>query len=142
MTDTANLTVRVIAWIDDLLLIGVPILVVGITLFHFEWNALLFFIVVFTLYATITPVLTSGYTLGKRIVGIRIISPDSRVSFKTIVIRHILTSTIYILSCGVALIISIAMTKYRSDKKSLHDYFARTTVVYRKQQLKQNIPAV
>lgn len=129
MNETASLIVRIIAWIDDLLLVGVPILVGGITLFNFGMNALFFFIVMFTLYATVIPVLTSGYTLGKRIVGIRIISPSSEPSFKTIVIRHIIAGIIYTLSCGVALIISMSMVKYRNDHKALHDLLAKTNVV-------------
>lgn len=129
MSATVRLFVRVIAWVYDFLLVGVPIVVSGITLFNFEMHALFFFIVIFTLYVTATPVLSSGYTLGKRIVGVRIISLGSELTLKTIIIRHIITGIIYIISCGIALIISIFMVKYGNDQKALHDFFAKTNVV-------------
>lgn len=130
VSTSASLFIRVIAWLYDLLLVGVPIVVIGITLFNFESYTLFFFIIAFTMYATATPVLTSGFTLGKRIVGVQIIAIGSDLTIKTVVIRHVVVGFIYILSCGVALLISMLIAKSRNDKRALHDLLARTTVIY------------
>ncbi len=132
MRDAVGLLIRLIAWLYDLLLVGVPVAVMGITLFELEMNALLFFIGVFLLYATAIPVMTSGFTVGKWLVGIRIVSEREAISWRISVSRHIAAFILYALSGGMLLLISLVMIMSRSDHRALHDCLAKTNVVINK----------
>lgn len=85
------------------------------------------------LYYVLLPVIWTGYTLGKRTLGIRIINDDgSEVGFIQMVIRDFLTPILYGITLGLLAIVSAIMIGVREDKKAIHDIFAKTRVVYRK----------
>lgn len=90
---------------------------------------------VFTLlYYVLLPVIWTGYTLGKRALGIRIIKDDhSEVGLIQMIIRDFLTPLLYAITLGLLAIVSAIMIGVREDKKAIHDIFAKTKVVYRKQ---------
>ncbi|WP_462420849.1 RDD family protein [Salinicoccus sp. Marseille-QA3877] len=89
---------------------------------------------VFTLlYYVLLPVIWTGYTLGKRALGIRIIKDDhSEVGLIQMIIRDFLTPLLYAITLGLLAIVSAIMIGVREDKKAIHDIFAKTKVVYRK----------
>lgn len=83
------------------------------------------------LYYLITPVIWSGFTVGKRVVGIKIVRTDGKkVGIGTTLKRYILASLVYIVTLGIALIISAFMIGLRKDKRSIHDLIAGTQVIY------------
>ncbi len=124
----AGLFLRLIAWLYDLLLIGVPLFVFSVTLHGADLDALYTFLITFFVYATIAPCATDGYTLGKKLVRIRIIVYRKN-KLLAMVIRHILAVILYALSCGLVLFISMIMICVRADQRSLHDVLANTVVV-------------
>lgn len=132
MRDTVGLLIRLIAWLYDLLLVGVPVAVMGVTLFGMEIAALCFLIGVFLFYAAVIPVMTSGFSVGKWLVGIRIASLEGELTWRTMVIRHILSFIVYVLTGGLLLLLSVFMVMIRRDHRSLHDRFAMTVVVIQK----------
>lgn len=83
------------------------------------------------LYYLIIPVIWSGFTVGKRVVGIKIVRTDGKkVGIGTTLKRYILASLVYIVTLGIALIISAFMIGLRKDKRSIHDLIAGTQVIY------------
>lgn len=124
----AGLLLRLIAWLYDLLLIGVPLFVFSLTLHRAELDALYSFFVAFFVYVTIAPCVTNGYTLGKKLVRIRIIV-HRKNKWLAMVIRHIIAGILYAFSCGLLLFISMLMICVRTDQRSLHDVLANTVVV-------------
>ncbi len=83
------------------------------------------------LYYLIIPVIWSGFTVGKRVVGIKIVRTDGKkVGIGTTLKRYILASLIYGVTLGIAVIISAFMVGLRKDKRSIHDLIAGTQVVY------------
>lgn len=130
MRETVGLFIRMIAWLYDILLVGVPVAVLGISLFHVDIKALVFCIAVFWLYVTVLPIITSGFTVGKRLVGIRIVSAQERILWRTMIVRHFIMFVFYILSGGILLLISVFMVMNRCDRRSLHDCLAKTKVVF------------
>ncbi|RDI45771.1 RDD family protein [Falsibacillus pallidus] len=85
------------------------------------------------LYDLITPVLWSGYVVGKRIVGIRIVKVDgSNVTIWTMLLRIVVAGLVYVVTLGIGVIVSAIMVGVRDDKRSIHDFIAGTYVTYAK----------
>ncbi|MBH0167203.1 RDD family protein [Fictibacillus sp. 7GRE50] len=83
------------------------------------------------LYYLIIPVIWSGFTVGKRVVGIKIVRTDGKkVGISTTLKRYILASLVYVITLGLAFIISAFMVGLRKDKRSIHDLIAGTQVIY------------
>lgn len=81
------------------------------------------------LYAIILPVVWSGYTIGKRILGVRIVKINGEsIGFGTMLVRTIVAGFIYAITLGIGLIISAFMVGIRKDKRAIHDFLAGTYV--------------
>ncbi|MET3289684.1 UNVERIFIED_CONTAM: putative RDD family membrane protein YckC [Brevibacillus sp. OAP136] len=113
----------------DGIIIGVPLSLISY-LITGDWekdepftNALSF------LYSLLIPVLWSGYTIGKRIAGIRIAKMNGeKVGIGTMLLRGIVASLVYVITLGIGLIVSAIMVGVRKDKRSIHDFIAGTYV--------------
>lgn len=82
-------------------------------------------------YAFALPLLWNGYTVGKRIVGIRIVRMDGRdPGAMNMLVRVLIADLAYAALWGIPLIISAFMVGLRSDKRSIHDLLAGTQVVH------------
>lgn len=80
-------------------------------------------------YTMLLPVLWSGYTLGRRMAGNRIVRIDGRkVGIGTMILRVILAGVAYALTLGIGLIVSAFMIGVREDKRAIHDFIAQTYV--------------
>ncbi|WP_147534197.1 RDD family protein [Bacillus marasmi] len=83
------------------------------------------------LYAIILPVVWSGYTIGKKLLGVRIVKVNGeRVGFGTMLIRTIVAGFIYAITLGIGVIVSAFMVGLRSDKRAIHDFIAGTYVTH------------
>lgn len=83
------------------------------------------------LYFVLLPVLWYGYTVGKKIAGVRIVKKDnSDVTFVTMLLRYVLSGIVYGVTLGIAFIVSVIMVAARKDKRALHDFIAGTYVTY------------
>ncbi|WML48100.1 RDD family protein [Neobacillus sp. PS3-34] len=83
------------------------------------------------LYSLIIPVIWSGYVVGKRILGIRIVKLDgSNVSFGTMFLRIVVGALVYTVTLGIGLIASALMVGTREDKRAIHDLIAGTYVTH------------
>ena len=86
--------------------------------------------VVFSLfYSIILPVLWDGYTVGKRLIGIRISHvKGDKLTISTMLVRELIGTFLYNISVGVLTVISIYLVYKRDDKRSIHDLLASTYV--------------
>ncbi|KHF31883.1 RDD family protein [Paenibacillus sp. P1XP2] len=84
------------------------------------------------LYSLLVPVFWGGYTVGKRICGIKIrkVQDHSPPGIGTMLLRHVVAGIIYGLTFGIGTIISAFMVGLREDKRSIHDFIAGTEVVH------------
>lgn len=81
------------------------------------------------LYYIILPVIWSGYTLGKRALGIRIVRVDgTKVGIGTMLLRNVLGATVYAVTLGIGAIVSAFMVGLRKDSRSIHDFIGGTYV--------------
>ncbi|WJE17115.1 RDD family protein [Halobacillus sp. ACCC02827] len=84
------------------------------------------------LYWVLVPTIWSGYTIGKRITGgMRVVKADgSEVSLGTMLLREVVAGLVYVVTLGIALIVSAFMVGMRDDKRAVHDFIAGTYVTY------------
>ncbi|MHA6252469.1 RDD family protein [Oceanobacillus sp. CAU 1775] len=85
------------------------------------------------LYYMILPIIWQGYTIGKNMLGIRIVRMDGgNVTFVNMLLRHLVGGLVYAFTLGIGVIISAFMVGMRSDKRAIHDFIAGTYVTYEK----------
>ncbi|ARK31893.1 RDD family protein [Halalkalibacter krulwichiae] len=85
------------------------------------------------LYGLLLPVFWYGYTVGKRLCGIRIVMLDgSNPGIGAMLLRVVVAGFVYLITLGIAVIVSAFMVAFRKDKRSIHDMLAKTYVTYQK----------
>ncbi|WP_170169169.1 RDD family protein [Mesobacillus subterraneus] len=132
MNSPAGFWVRLGASILDGLIIGVPLLIISY-LATGSWDENLFTQSLNFLYTLLVPILWYGYTIGKRIVGVRIAKVNGKkLGFGAMIMRTIVAGIVYTLTLGIGVIVSAFMVGLRQDKRSLHDFIAGTYVTYEK----------
>jgi uncharacterized RDD family membrane protein YckC len=126
----AGFWVRLGALILDAVIVGVPLTIISLIITggggrEYFTNVLSF------LYSLLTPVFWNGYTIGKRICGIRIrrVDDGSAPGIGTMLMRNVVGGIVYVVTLGIGVIVSAIMVGVREDKRSLHDMIAGTEVV-------------
>jgi uncharacterized RDD family membrane protein YckC len=80
-------------------------------------------------YYVLVPVYWDGYTIGKRIAGVRIVRFDGgKLGFKNTFLRMPVTQVLYTISLLTLYIVTIFMIVFRRDKRAIHDFVAGTYV--------------
>jgi uncharacterized RDD family membrane protein YckC len=117
----------------DGLIIGVPLILISYWMTG-SWEDNLVSNLISTLYSLLLPVFWYGYTVGKRIVGVRIVKVNGEpVGIGTMLLRLIVgMGVVYGLTFGIAAIISAIMVVVRDDKRAIHDLIAGTYVTSNK----------
>ncbi|OIJ15505.1 hypothetical protein BKP35_00475 [Anaerobacillus arseniciselenatis] len=83
------------------------------------------------LYHLLLPVFWYGYTVGKKVLGVRIARLDGeKVGLGTMLMRNVVAGLVYALTFGIAVIVSAFMVGLREDSRSVHDFIAGTYVTY------------
>jgi len=129
--EPAGFWIRLLALILDAAIVGVALILVSYMIPGTTGDEYVTDIVSF-LYTLLTPILWNGYTIGKRICGIRIVkvSDGQPPRLGTMLLRNVVTGIVYALTFGIAAIVSAVMVGARDDKRSLHDLIAGTEVVH------------
>ncbi|KHE71672.1 RDD family protein [Halobacillus sp. BBL2006] len=119
---------RLGAAILDVLIVSLPISLLGILLFNWDFDNT-YSRNIYVLYQLIVPIVWSGYVVGKRIVGIRIVKKDgSNVGILAMFLRTIIGGLVYALTLGIGAIVSAFMVGLREDRRAIHDFIAGTYV--------------
>ncbi|WP_144510503.1 RDD family protein [Bacillus sp. FJAT-22090] len=130
MLNPGGFWARLAANILDSLIIGVPLSIISYLLFG-DWEETPITSIGNLLYSLIVPVLWYGFTVGKKILGIRIAKMDgSKVGFGTMLLRVLVAGLVYALTLGIGVIVSAFMVGIRQDKRAIHDFIAGTYVTY------------
>ncbi|GED70393.1 hypothetical protein BRE01_40950 [Brevibacillus reuszeri] len=112
----------------DGLIIGIPLsiiayLITGENQGHWSTNT------ISTLYTLLLPIFWYGYTIGKKILGVRIVKVDGEpVGIGAMLLRVLVGGLIYAITFGLAAIASAIMVGVRQDKRAIHDLIAGTYV--------------
>jgi uncharacterized RDD family membrane protein YckC len=85
---------------------------------------------IFGLYGLLLPVIWKGYTLGKKLVNVKIVRIDGQpLTVMTMFMRNFVAGLVYVFTLGIAGIVSAFMVAFREDKRSIHDLIAKTEVI-------------
>lgn len=123
---------RLAAGLLDGLIVGLPLVFIGY-LITGSWEENWFTTAANIVYGLVVPVVWSGYTVGKKLLGIRIAKVNGeKVGIGTMFLRSVVGGLVYGLTLGIALIISAIMVAAREDKRSIHDFIAGTYVTTEK----------
>ncbi|WNC12700.1 RDD family protein [Brevibacillus brevis] len=113
----------------DGLIIGIPLALISYLLTG-DTEGNLFTNLLSFLYSLLLPVFWYGYTVGKRIMGVRIVKLNGEpVGIGTMLLRIVIGIwLIYSVTLGIGAIISAIMVGVREDKRAIHDLVAGTYV--------------
>ncbi|MGE5702204.1 MAG: RDD family protein [Clostridia bacterium] len=116
----------------DGIIIGVPLSLLGYGLTGDSQSSSVLNAISF-LYSLLLPIFWYGYTIGKRLLGIRIVRMNGEnVGIGTMLLRTVVGGLLYTITFGIAAIISAIMVGAREDKRSIHDFIAGTYVTFDK----------
>ncbi|WP_035098099.1 RDD family protein [Anoxybacteroides tepidamans] len=123
---------RLAAHLLDSIIIGIPLAIISyVATGSIENNVITSILSV--IYSIAVPIYWSGYTIGKRIMGVRIVKVNGeKLGFGAMLLRTIVAYIIYFITFGIAFIISAIMVAVRSDKRAIHDFIAGTYVTTEK----------
>jgi uncharacterized RDD family membrane protein YckC len=84
-------------------------------------------------YYILVPYYWNGYTVGKRVMGVRIVRIDgAKLGFKNTILRMPVTQILYTISFLTLYLVTVFMIIFRKDKRAIHDFVAGTYVTTEK----------
>ncbi|MEJ9230813.1 RDD family protein [Peribacillus butanolivorans] len=128
MSNSVGFWKRFLAEVLDGIIIGIPLAVI------FGWitgqweddNISTFGVFLYTIFV---PILWYGYTVGKRMMGIRIVRVDGKkLGIGTMLLRCLVAGIVYGITLGIGFIVSAFMVGLRKDHRAIHDFIAGTYV--------------
>lgn len=133
-TSPVGVTERGFALIIDLIINVIISLIISFIFYKGSFPFLNLFsiilVVLSPVYNITLPLFWNGYTIGKRIVGIRI-TPilNNRLRLRTLIFREFLVKNLlYYFGIGLLQLVSIYLISTRIDKRAIHDLLAKTYV--------------
>lgn len=127
----AGFWMRVAANLLDGIILGIPLVIISL-LINNNFGDILTDILGL-LYSMILPIIWHGYTVGKKICGIKIVKVNGgKLGIGTMLLRYLVAGIIYGITFGICLLISAIMIGVRKDKRGIHDFIAGTQVIHDK----------
>lgn len=124
----AGFWIRLLANLLDGIIIGIPITVIGFLLTGNVEDNLLTNLLSLA-YSLIIPIVWFGYTVGKKIMGVRIVKINGeKLGIGSMLLRVVVAGMLYGITLGIAAIVSAFMVGLRDDKRAIHDLIAGTYV--------------
>ncbi|MEP9406717.1 RDD family protein [Peribacillus frigoritolerans] len=128
MSDSVGFWKRLFAGVLDGIIVSAPLAII-FGVITGDWENENFSTLFNFLYMVIVPILWYGYTVGKRIMGIRIVRMDGKkLGIGTMLLRYLVAALVYFITLGIGYIVSAFMVGIRKDHRSIHDFIAGTYV--------------
>ncbi|MGM9923621.1 MAG: RDD family protein [Bacillus sp. (in: firmicutes)] len=133
MLDSVGFWKRFAAGILDSFAVGIPLMIILMIINVDEMQEEMIMSIVQLLYLLILPVVWHGYTVGKKLMDIRIVRVDGKkVGIGTMLLRNVVASLVYVMTLGIGYIVSAFMVGLRKDHRAIHDFIAGTYVTSKK----------
>ncbi|MFP3123554.1 RDD family protein [Ectobacillus funiculus] len=86
------------------------------------------------IYFALIPLILKGGTIGRLVLGLKLIKIDGKhLNFRTMLVREFIGKVgLGMLTLGATYVISIFMVIFRKDRRAIHDFVAKTAVVYKR----------
>lgn len=128
MSDSVGFWKRLFSGVLDGIIVSAPLAII-FRVITGDWENENFSTLFNFLYMVIVPILWYGYTVGKRIMGIRIVRMDGKkLGIGTMLLRYLVAALVYAITLGIGFIVSAFMVDIRKDHRSIHDFIAGTYV--------------
>lgn len=128
MSDSVGFWKRLFAGVLDGIIVSAPLAII-FGVITGNWDNENFSTLFNFLYMLIVPILWYGYTVGKRIMGIRIVRMDGKkLGIGTMLLRYLVAALVYAITLGIGFIVSAFMVGIRKDHRLIHDFIAGTYV--------------
>jgi uncharacterized RDD family membrane protein YckC len=132
MSDSVGFWKRLFAGVLDGIIVSAPLAII-FGVITGDWENENFSTLFNFLYMVIVPIIWYGYTVGKRIMGIRIVRMDGKkLGIGTMLLRYLVAALVYAITLGIGFIVSAFMVGIRKDHRSIHDFIAGTYVTSNK----------
>ncbi|MFE4811397.1 RDD family protein [Peribacillus simplex] len=132
MSDSVGFWKRFLAGLLDAIIITLPLTLIFGWITG-DWENENFSTFFDLLYMLLVPILWYGYTVGKRIMGIRIVRVDGKkLGIGTMLLRNLVAALVYAITLGIGFIVSAFMVGIRKDHRAIHDFIAGTYVTSNK----------
>ncbi|MCK1982787.1 MULTISPECIES: RDD family protein [Peribacillus] len=132
MSDSVGFWKRLFAGFLDGIIVSFPLAII-FGLITGDWENESFSTFFNFLYMLFVPILWYGYTVGKRIMGIRIVRVDGKkLGIGTMLLRYLVAALVYAITFGIGFIVSAFMVGIRKDHRAIHDFIAGTYVTSNK----------
>ncbi|MCA0754307.1 RDD family protein [Paenibacillus sp. N4] len=131
MNQGAGFWIRLGANLLDGIIVAVPLTILSLLITGGEGKEWFTNLLSF-LYSLLVPVFWKGFTIGKRICGIRIrrFDDDQPPTIWNMLLRVLIAGIIYGITFGVGILVSAIMVAVREDRRAIHDFIAGTEVIY------------
>ncbi|WP_440898099.1 RDD family protein [Amphibacillus sp. Q70] len=122
-----EVTERIFALLIDLFINTIATIMINLIIYYgnapFSHSFIVILAIFSLLYAIFLPLLWKGYTIGKRLMGIRIAPISERkLTLGTVFTRELLVMNfLYYIGFGVLQLVSVYLISTRGDKRSIHD---------------------
>ncbi|MET1179298.1 RDD family protein [Peribacillus simplex] len=128
MSDSVGFWKRFLAGLLDGIIVSLPLAII-FGLITGDWENENYSTLFDFLYMLLVPILWYGYTVGKRIMGIRIVRMDGKkLGIGTMLLRYLVAALVYAITLGIGFIVSAFMVGLRKDHRAIHDFIAGTYV--------------
>lgn len=131
MLEAAGFWIRLGAMLLDAIIVVIPLAIISLLMTDGRFDAFLPGFICF-LYFLLTPIFWEGYTIGKRICGLKIREVKNQASpgIVAMIFRNMIALFVYFITMGIAVIASSVLVVGREDRRAIHDVIAGTEVVH------------
>jgi uncharacterized RDD family membrane protein YckC len=124
--------IRILSFIADYIIVSLPIIVIMVMYFKVsDSQAELLFKLLFAAYGTLFMEYMNGATIGKRFGRIRVVTMENgKPTLVEYGMRELVKTLYFIPMIGWVLAAASSIMQFIKDGRTLHDYIAKTKVIY------------
>lgn len=132
-----NVIIRILSFIADYIIVSFPVLLIMVMYFNVsDKQAELFFQLLFAVYGTLFMEYMNGATVGKRFGKIKVVTQENTTPTMVEYGMRELVKSLYIIPViGWLLAFVSFILLFVRQGRTLHDYIAKTKVIYQSEQV-------
>ena len=132
-----NVIIRILSFMVDSILVSFPVILIMLMYFNISDNQAQFmFQLLFSVYGTFLMEYMNGATIGKYFGKIKVITVEgTKPTLVAYGMRELVKAIYFIPFIGWSLAVISSIMLFRKDSMTIHDYIAKTRVIYKWDQV-------
>ena len=132
-----NVIIRILSFMVDSILVSFPVILIMLMYFNISDNQAQFmFQLLFSVYGTFLMEYMNGATIGKYFGKIKVITVEgTKPTLVAYGMRELVKAIYFIPLIGWSLAVISSIMLFRKDSMTIHDYIAKTRVIYKWDQV-------